>query len=115
MGTTYSLFVGRWQPFHKGHKELILTVLETGGHALIAIRDTKVSKQNPYTAKERKKMILKAFPNHRKQIRTVVIPDIHEICYGREVGYGIRKISLHRTTESVSGTKIRNGDIPNIL
>lgn len=103
--------MGRWQPFHKGHKELVQTALNRGKNACIAIRDTKISKDNPYTVKERKKMIHKAFTTEeRKRITVITIPDIDEICYGRNVGYEIKKISLDQRTESISGTKIRNGD-----
>jgi len=34
---TSSLFVGRWQPFHEGHKALIETVLKKGKPVVIAI------------------------------------------------------------------------------
>ncbi|KKQ07620.1 MAG: sulfate adenylyltransferase subunit 1/adenylylsulfate kinase [Candidatus Daviesbacteria bacterium GW2011_GWA1_36_8] len=44
---TSSLFVGRWQPFHRGHKTLIETVLKEGKPVVIAIRDTEMSHKNP--------------------------------------------------------------------
>ena len=88
-----------------------MTGLNEGKNVCIAIRDTKISKENPYTTKERKKMIMKAFPEHRDRIKIIVIPDIEAICYGRGVGYDIRNIRLSDKMESVSGTKIRNGEI----
>ena len=42
-----SLFIGRWQPFHDGHKELVESVLKEGGEIVIAVRDTPISESNP--------------------------------------------------------------------
>ena len=69
----------------------------------MAIRDTPIDKDNPYTVRERKKMIKTAFP----KIKIIVIPDIEEIVYGRKVGWGIREIKLDAETEAISATKIR--------
>ena len=99
----YSLFIGRWQPFHSGHKKLIQTVLDEGKNVCIAIRDTEVSKSNPYTVEERTKAIREAFP----QAKVIIIPDIEEVVYGRGVGWGMREIRLDPETEAISGTGIR--------
>ena len=42
----YSLFIGRWQPFHKGHKFIIDHALKQGKNVAIAIRDTEISEKN---------------------------------------------------------------------
>lgn len=102
----YSLFIGRWQPFHDGHKKLIQSVLDEGKNVLIAIRDTEVSEKNPYSVRERHDMIDKAFPDVSR-VKIIAIPDIEEVCYGRDVGWGIREIRLDPETEEISGTKIR--------
>ena len=99
----YSLFIGRWQPLHDGHKKLIQSILDEGKDVCIAIRDTEVSTENPFSIEEREAMILEAFP----QVKVIVIPDITEVCFGRKVGYGIREIKLDEQTEEISGTKIR--------
>lgn len=100
----YSLFIGRWQPFHEGHQKLIKTVLDEGKNVCVAIRDTEISESNPYSAEEREIMIKKIFP----QVKTIIIPDIEEIVYGRKVGWGIRELHLDDNIESISGTTIRN-------
>lgn len=100
----YSLFIGRWQPFHDGHKKLIQLVLDEGKNVCVAIRDTELSDDNPYTIDERQKMITDTFP----QVKVIVIPDIEEIVFGRKVGYGIRELHLDEATEAISGTNIRN-------
>lgn len=45
----YVLFIGRWQPFHDGHKYLIDKLLSKGKNICIGIRDTEISKENPYS------------------------------------------------------------------
>lgn len=103
-----SLFVGRWQPFHEGHKALVKTVLKKEKPIVIAIRDTEIDYKNPYTTYERWSMIQNMLEEYGDLVKIVVIPDIDEICYGRNVGYAIRKIDLDLEIEKVSGTKIRN-------
>ena len=103
----YSLFLGRFQPFHKSHKALIDTVLNEEKNVLIACRDTKISKNNPYSYNERVKMIRKVYPDEER-VKIMKILDIEEVCYGRKVGWGIRKIKLSKKLENVSATKIRN-------
>jgi adenylylsulfate kinase len=100
-----SLFVGRWQPFHKGHRSMIEPVLKSGKPVVIAIRDTDLSEENPYSVPERRNMIQRWFKKYGDLVNVVVIPDIDEICYGRNVGYAIRRIS--HAGEAISGTKIR--------
>jgi len=100
----FSMFIGRYQPLHDGHKTLINHVLAEGKPVLVAIRDTKLSSSNPYTYNERARMVRAAFG---KRVEVVKIPDITEVCYGRKVGWGIRQIRLDEETEAISATKIR--------
>lgn len=102
-----SLFIGRYQPFHKGHKTLIETELKKGNPVLIAVRDTKKSDKNPYSYMKRKKMIKKELKDWKK-VEIMKIPDIAKVCYGRGVGYKIVKISLPEEIEKISATEIRN-------
>jgi len=109
----YSLFIGRWQPFHAGHKVLIETVLKEGKSVLIAIRNTEISENNPFTVLERKRAIEKALAKWGDKVKTMSIPDIEEVCYGRKVGWGVREIKLSEKTEDISATKIRNDSLDN--
>lgn len=101
----YSLFIGRWQciPLHKGHLALFDKIRKEGKKILIAIRDTEIDEQNPYTIQERMESIKKVVPD----AEVIVIPNINEICYGRGVGYGIREITLDDDLQKISATKIR--------
>ena len=102
-----SLFIGRWAPFHEGHQALIESVLATGKPVVIAIRDTEPSKDNPFSTTERWSKIQEALHKWGNLVRIIVIPDIDEVCYGRDVGYGIRRIELDESLHAISGTKKR--------
>lgn len=102
-----SIFIGRWQPFHDGHKKLIESVLKKGKPVLIAIRDTLIDQKNPYSTFERWSMIQRALKDYGELVKIIIIPDIDEVCYGRDVGYNIREIELDEATHNISGTKIR--------
>lgn len=105
----YSFMIGRFQPFHDGHEAMIRNLLEDNKNVCIAIRSTMRDKQNPYSIEQRMRMIqdrLKLEIFNRKVVVSV-IPDIEEVVYGREVGWGIREIKLDKKTEAISATKIR--------
>jgi adenylylsulfate kinase-like enzyme len=102
-----SLFIGRWQPFHDGHQALIGSVLAEGNPVVIAIRDTPVSVDNPYSAADRMKRIKEVYKEN-PEVEVIVIPDIKEVCYGRDVGWGIRRVRLPDELEIISATKIRH-------
>lgn len=102
-----SLFIGRWQPFHEGHRALIDTVLKEGKKVVIAVRDTPLSEKNPYSATQRIRHIKKQY-RKSPHVEVVHIPDITEVCYGRNVGWTVRRVRLSRRMEKISATKIRN-------
>jgi cytidyltransferase-like protein len=107
-----TLFVGRWQPFHGGHRELIETVLKKGKPVVVAIRDTDIDQKNPYTIYERWTAIQQNLKKYGALVKIVVIPDIDEICYGRNVGYAIRRIEMGSDVEKISGTVLRKKNQP---
>jgi len=102
-----SVFIGRWQPLHKGHCGIIRKALEEGDNVTIVIRDQPVSDKNPFTVKEREVMIAEEFGD---SVDVVAIPDGDvgfDVCHGRDVGWGVRRIHLDDDLEKVSGTAIR--------
>lgn len=100
-----SLMIGRFQPLHEGHVKLIRKVMDEGKKVCIALKDTEIDENNPYSIEERKEMFYKEFGD---KVDVIVIPDVCEVVYGRNVGYKIRKIKLDKKTEEISATKIRN-------
>lgn len=101
-----ALFIGRFQGFHSGHKALVDVALAEGQDVVIALRDTPRSERDPYTIQERTELIRQVFPDAQR-VRIVTLPDFDDLCYGRDVGYRIRRIDLDATTEAVSGTAER--------
>jgi len=106
----YSMFVGRWQPFHKGHLWLINQRLKEGKKVWLAIRDIEPDKDNPWSADEIEKMIhegeLKDLIADGKVI-TSIIPDIESVNYGRGVGYEIIEHVPPEEIGEITATKIR--------
>lgn len=108
-----TLYLGRFQTFHKGHSTLMQVALDEGRDIIIALRDTIKDNRNPFTIEERINMIKEVFPDavvypERGRITIVAIPDFSEIALGRGVGWSIRKIKLDDEVESISATKLRN-------
>ena len=53
----YSMFIGRWQPWHKGHRWLIDQRLKNGKNVLICVREVDKDNSNPYDPLEVKRNI----------------------------------------------------------
>lgn len=102
----YALFIGRWQPFHNGHKYLIDQALAQGKYVCIAIRDTELSEKNPFTVEQRIEMIWRLY---RNKVKTIVLPDIESINIGRKVGYEVSRIDPPENIGKISGTNVRAG------
>ena len=104
MDAMCSLFPGRFQPFHDGHAAIVDKLLGEGKKVCIAIRDTPLSPTDPFSVAERIAMIR---ARYQFKVEIAVVPDIAEIVYGRDVGYGIREMRLSDEIEAISATKIR--------
>ena len=55
----YSMFIGRWQPWHDGHRWLINQRLNDKKNVLICIREVSIDDSNPYDPVEVKKILKK--------------------------------------------------------
>jgi cytidyltransferase-like protein len=107
----YSMFIGRWQPLHKGHLWLINERLKEGKNVWLAIRDVKPDEKNPWTAKEIEQMILEGELKDLivdGRIVVSIIPDIESINYGRGVGYDVIEHVPPKEIGDISATSIRN-------
>jgi cytidyltransferase-like protein len=103
-----ALFLGRYQPFHDGHKTLIEEGLRRTGQVCIAVRDTQgTNEKNPFAFAEVKARIEAALAHHRERVMVVQVPNITNIFYGRDVGYSIERLQLDDKTEQISATNIR--------
>jgi len=105
----YSLFIGRWQPWHDGHQWLIDQRLNEGKNVCIAIRDVEPDKNQPWTAQQIKDNLKIRFLKEitEDKIRVIIIPDIESVNYGRGVGYDIIEHIPPQDVKEISATKIR--------
>ena len=105
----YSMFIGRWQPWHKGHQWLIEQRLKEGKNVLICIRDMMPDKNNPFTSEEVFDILSRELSDYIRveQVKLMIIPDIESVNYGRGVGYDVIEHTPPTEIGEISATKIR--------
>ena len=105
----YSMYIGRWQPWHQGHRWLIDQRLDDGKNVLICIRDIEPDEKNPWTSKEVEANLQIELKDLVEQgrVKIVIIPDIESINIGRGVGYDIIEHVPPEEIRDVSATNIR--------
>lgn len=75
-----ALFIGRFQPFHKGHLKIIQKISKEFDEIVIGIGSSQYNHtlENPFTSEERKKMIKDTLENESiKNFKIIFIPDIN--------------------------------------
>jgi nicotinamide mononucleotide adenylyltransferase len=109
MSKKYSMFIGRWQPWHQGHRWLIDQRLDDGKNVLICIRDVEPNENQPWTADEVMLNLAEELKSliEEGRIKVIKIPDIESINYGRGVGYDVIEHIPPQDVKKVSATKIR--------
>ena len=105
----YSMFIGRWQPWHDGHRWLINQRLNDKKNVLICIREVSIDDSNPYDPVEVKKNIEKELEDliSSDRVKVIIIPDIESVNYGRGVGYDIIEHVPPKKVGEISATEIR--------
>jgi nicotinamide mononucleotide adenylyltransferase len=100
--------LGRYQPFHDGHKALAVEAIERVGQVCIMVRDTAgTDEKNPFDFDFVAARIHEAMQEYEGRYIVIPVPNITNIFYGRDVGYKIEKIELGAELESISATNIR--------
>ena len=101
--------LGRWQPFHEGHRALFERLLEKTGQVVIQIRDVQGwNGSNPFAVEQVKNFIRKDLdPLYQGQYEIQVVPNIVHIGWGRGVGYTSGEEYFDENVTSISGTQIR--------
>ena len=101
------IFIGRFQPFHDGHRKCIQKILEQCDRCIVMMRETGKTEKNPFDLEKRRAMIRAEFPDAEQ----VIITDFQDpgaelaVYIGRNVGYEL--IQLDEQTEAISATDIR--------
>jgi hypothetical protein len=101
--------LGRWQPWHAGHRALFERAIAKTGQVCIMIRDCQGWNQsNPFSWTVVKTAIRRDLdPLYQGQYEIQVVPNITNITYGRDVGYKIEQEVFDDATHAISATKIR--------
>jgi energy-coupling factor transporter ATP-binding protein EcfA2 len=101
--------LGRWQPWHAGHRALFDRAIAKTGQVVIQIRDCQGWQgSNPFEIDKVKSFIKRDLdPLYQGQYEIQVVPNIVNITYGRDVGYKIEQETFDDATHAISATKIR--------
>jgi hypothetical protein len=103
-----ALFIGRYQPFHEGHRTLIVEGLKRVGQACIAVRNTQgIDDKNPFDFEYVKVRIEHGLREFEGRFAVVPLPNISHVFYGRDVGYAVERIDLDGSIETISATELR--------
>jgi nicotinic acid mononucleotide adenylyltransferase len=104
----YAIFIGRWQPYHYAHTELVEQKLKQGIPVIVMVRDIEPDEKNPFTTKQTVLMIEKYHKSKGDEVKVIVIPDIESVNFGRGVGYEVNEFIPPKDIGGISATGIRN-------
>ena len=101
--------LGRWQPWHDGHRALFERLIARTGQVVIQIRDCQGWQgSNPFEITKVKSFIRRDLdPIYQGQYEIQVVPNIVHIGWGRGVGYTAGEEMFDDTITDISATKIR--------
>ena len=101
--------LGRWQPWHAGHRALFDRAIAKTGQVCIMIRDCEGwHDSNPFKREEVENFIHADLKDkYEGKYIIVFVPNITNITYGRNVGYKIENEVFDEDTHCISATEIR--------
>jgi adenylylsulfate kinase len=101
--------LGRWQPWHAGHRALFERLIAKTGQVVIQVRDVQGWQgSNPFAIDQVKGFIKRDLdPIFQGQYEIQVVPNIVHIGWGRGVGYTSGEETFDESITSISATNIR--------
>ena len=102
-----SLMLGRFQPWHNGHLNLFKKIFKINRQVLILVKNVHKIGDNPFPFHDVKARIDASLKQYKGFYKIKLAPNISDICYGRKVGYKIKKIFLSKKIHKISATNIR--------
>ena len=101
--------LGRWQPWHAGHRALFERLIARTGQVVIQVRDVQGWQgSNPFAIDQVKHAIKRDLdPLYQGQYEIQIVPNIVHIGWGRGVGYTHAEETFDESITSISGTAIR--------
>jgi len=108
-GNGYAMFIGRYQPWHEGHRWLIDQALNEDKKVLLCIRDIEPDEKNPWSPMQ---VMINLFDElqdliEEGKVKIMIIPDIESINIGRGIGYDVIEHVPPQEIHDISATKIR--------
>jgi len=98
------LMLGRYQPWHEGHRALYEEGLKRAKQVVVGVRHTKgMTEKDPLTYEDVSGFVKQDVPN----AIMLKMPNFKHIIYGRDVGYAVEKIDLSPEIEEISATQKR--------
>ncbi|AMQ65958.1 hypothetical protein AAY80_227 [Stenotrophomonas phage vB_SmaS-DLP_6] len=101
------IMIGRYQPFHDGHKALAERILHEHPMLTVMVRKMPKSDKNPFSSYDVERRIYKSLEEYGDRVRVQHVPNVAGVYYGRDVGYKIQHIELPPEIQAISATKIR--------
>ena len=101
--------LGRWQPWHDGHRALFERLIARTGQVVIQVRDVQGWQgSNPFEVERVKSFIRRDLdPLYQGQYEIQVVPNIVHIGWGRGVGYTSGEETFDSAITDISATNIR--------
>jgi hypothetical protein len=101
--------LGRWQPWHDGHRALFERLIARTGQVVIQVRDVQGWQgSNPFEVERVKSFIRRDLdPVYQGQYEIQVVPNIVHIGWGRGVGYTSGEETFDEAVTDISATNIR--------
>jgi adenylylsulfate kinase len=101
--------LGRWQPWHEGHRALFERLISRTGQVIIQVRDVQGWQgSNPFDIAKVKSFIRRDLdPLYQGQYEIQIVPNIVHIGWGRGVGYTSGEETFDEHITDISATKIR--------
>ena len=109
--------LGRWQPWHEGHRALFLRCIAKTGQVIIQVRDVQGTSggnnqdDNPFdwnfVCADIEKDLVKYGFKRGVEYEIMLVPNIVNITYGRGVGYSFEEEVFDASINSISATNIR--------
>lgn len=101
--------LGRWQPWHAGHRALFERLIARTGQVVIQVRDVQGWQgSNPFAIDQVQHAIKRDLdPVYQGQYEIQIVPNIVHIGWGRGVGYTHAEETFDESITDISATKIR--------
>jgi bifunctional NMN adenylyltransferase/nudix hydrolase len=81
----YGIFIGRFQPFHKGHEAMLLQMLTKVGKVIVVLGSARSARhpKNPWTSEEREQMLRSAFT--AEQNENIIVTTVRDHFYNEHL------------------------------